>query len=244
MLLGSFKPINRIKANGSGLLEFRDTPRKEDSTRILQVSTNAGWIRYYDSRAEMRPPHAVPSPAEAERKALAYFVMFGGRTNELQPNAWKHLENKYEAFGKTGSNLLHKGVSRHYVETLRELEHIPLIGSAFSIHFGSDSKPINLEFNWPPVSPVARCKCLTANELLQCLKSGKAFYPMWPEPPQVSGARAYKVKSIQYLYRTGLGTDPEQPLRPYASLGMEADVNGKSVDFCLYCPIITDERLQ
>jgi hypothetical protein len=244
MVIGSFKSRNLVRSQDKGLIEFRDTPKKEDLTRFLKMSANRGWVKYNDNRAEVKPVHGVPSFEEADERTLRYFILFGGNTNQIAPKPRPHHESTFESYDKPGGRLIAKGVSRRYVCLFRQLDGVPIIDDYFSVDFGNDAKPITLEMNWPPLQPVQHCKTATRDEILQFLKSGKTFYPVWPEQPNVSSAKAFIVKSIQYLYKRGLGVHPQELLRPYASLGMEAEIDGKPVKLGLNCPIITDEKVR
>jgi hypothetical protein len=244
MSIGSFKSINLMRSKDKGLIEFRDKQGPNDWTRFLKMSANSGWVKYYDKLTEAKPVHGVPNLAEAEKQTLHYFVILGGNTNELSPKPHPHGETTFETYDKPGGRLISKGVSRHWISLTRQIDGAPVIGNSLTVDFGNDARPITLDMNWPPFQPVQRYRAATRDEILQFLKSGRAFHPVWPEQPDVSSAKAFTVRSIQYLYRTGLGTDPQELLRPYASLGMEADVDGQAVKFGLNCPIITDEKAQ
>jgi hypothetical protein len=204
---------------------------------------NRAWAKYGDNGAEKKPVLGVPRFEEADKRTLCYFILFGCDTNQIAPKPKPHHESTFETFDKPGGHLIAKGVSRRYVCLFRQLDDVPITDDYFSIDFGNDAKPITLEMNWPPLQHVQRYKTATRDEILQFLKDGRSFYPVWPEPPKVTGAKAFTVKSIQYLYKRGLDTEPQESLRPYASLGMEADVDGVVIKFCLYCPIITDKKL-
>ena len=242
MAIGSFKSRNLIRSQDKNMIEFRDAPKKEDLTRFLRMSVNRGWVRYNDNRAEQRPTHGVPTFEEADELTLRYFMLLGCNTNQIAPKPRPHRESTFETYDKPGGRLIAKGVSRRYVCLFRQLDGIPITDDYFSVDFGNDAKPISLEMNWSPLQPVQRYRTATRDEILQFLRSGRAFYPVWPEQPQVSGAKTITVRSIQCLYKRGLGADQQELLRPYASLGMEADIGGKPVKFGLHCPIIADEK--
>jgi hypothetical protein len=242
MVVGSFKSRNLIRSQDKNLIEFRDAPKKEDLTRFLRMSANRGWVKYNDNRAEERPVRGVPSFEEADERTLRYLILFGCNTNQIAPKPRPHHESAFETYDKPGGRLIAKGVSRRYVCLFRQLDGIPITDDYFSVDFGNDAKPIALEMNWPPLQPVQRYRTATRDEILQFLKSGRAFYPVWPEQPEVSSAKAVTIRSIQYLYKRATGAVKQELLRPYASLGMEANVDGKLVKFGLNCPIITDEK--
>jgi hypothetical protein len=244
MYIGSFKSINLIRSKDKSIIEFRDTRKVEDSTRFVKLSATAGWVKYNDNCAQTKPVHGVPSFAEAEKRALEYFLLLGGNTNQLSPKPWPHNEGTFETYDKPGGRLISKGVDSREVSLFRQIDGIPVLGNSFSVEFGNDAKPIMLDMNWPPFEPVKQYEIATRNEILEFLKSGRAFYPVWPEQPEVSSAKAFTVRSIQYLYQRGFGANPQELLRPYVSLGMEADVGGKIIKFGLKCPIIADEKVR
>ena len=244
MAIGSFKSINLVRSQDKNLIEFRDTPREQELTRFLKVTANRGWVRYYDRSAEKRPVHGIPSFEEADKQVLRYLSLLGCETNQVSLESRSHNEGTFESYDKPGGRLIAKGISSRSVCLFRQIDGMPVLGNSLSVDFGNDAKPIMLEMNWPPFQPAQQYRTATRDEILKFLKSGRAFYPVWPEQSNVSSAKVFTVKSIQPLYKRGLGTDPQGLLRPYASLGMEADVGGKLVKFGLNCPIITDEKVR
>jgi hypothetical protein len=240
MVIGSFKPINLIKSKGKNIIEFRDKPSLEDLTRFLKLSAEQGWIKYNDNRAGGIPPHGVPSFDEIEKQALRYFVLLGGETNQLAPQPWPHNESTFETYDKPGGKLIGKGVSRRSICLFRQIDGIPVMGNSLSVDFGNDARPSMLDMTWPPLNPVQRFRVATKHEMLTFVRSGKAFIQVFPPPDEdITSAKSYKVKNLIPLYAE-LTSDGKRLLQPYASLLVEADMNGRPVDFVVNCPIVAE----
>jgi hypothetical protein len=242
MTIGTFKPINLVKSKENGVIEFRDRPGEDDWTRFLKMSASQGWVKYYDKLAGGRPARGVPGFEEIQKQALRLFVLLGGDTNQLPPKPWPHNESTFQTYDKPGGNLISKGVSRRSICLFRQVDGIPVMGNSLSVDFGNDAKPITLEMNWPPLNPVQRFRVATKDEMLALIKSGKAFIQVFPPPPEdISPAKSYKVKNVVPLYAE-LSSEGERLMKPYGSLLVEADVNGRAVEFVVNCPILTDEK--
>jgi hypothetical protein len=244
MAIGSFKTINRVRSKDTNIIEFRDSPRPETLTRFLKMSVNAGWIKYNDNLAGAAPVHGVPSVAEAEKRALRYFILLGGGTNQLSSKPWPHHEGTFETYDKAGGKLLSKGVSSSWVCLFRQIDGIQVLDNSLSVEFGNDAKPIMLDMNWPHFQPIHRYRTATRDEIVDFLKSGRAFYPVFPEWPKVGTAKTITIKSLQPLYSVGIGPGSQDLLRPFGSLAMEADVGGSRIRFALNCPITTGEEIR
>jgi hypothetical protein len=242
MAVGSFRPINLVRSKDKNLIEFRDTPKEQELTRFLKMSANRGWVKYYNRSAEKYPKHGIPSFEDVDKQILRYLILLGCETNQVSLEPRSHHEGTFESYDKPGGRLMAKGVSSRSVCLFRQLNGIPVLDSSLSVDFGNDAKLITLELSWPPYQRLQQYNTATRDEILKFLKSGRAFFPVWPQQPNVSSAKTFTVKSIQYLYKRGSGTDPQELLRPYASLGMEAEIDGKPVKFGLNCPIIADVK--
>ncbi len=242
MAIGSFKSINLIKSRDKTLLEFRDKPGEDDWTRVLKMSVTQGWIKYYDKMAGGKPSHEVPSVQEVEKLAFRYFVLLGGDTNQLPPRPWPHSEGTIESYDKPGGHLISKGISRRSICLFRQIDGISVMGNSLSVDFSNDSKPIGLDMNWPPLNPVQRYRVATKDEMLALVKSGKSFIQVFPPPPvDIAPAKSYVVKNVLPLYSES-NNEGKRLMRPYGSLLMEADIDGRPIEFVVNCPILTDEK--
>ena len=241
MTIGSFKPINLVKTKDAGTVEFRDKPGDNDWTRFLKMSDPQGWIKYYDKTAEKIPAHGVPSVEEAENQALRYFILLGGKTNELSARPWPHNESTFETHNPSDGKLMAKGISRQWVCLFRQIDGIPITGNSLSIDFGCDAKPIMLEMNWQTLKLDAQIKVPTKDEIVELLKKGKAWIQMFPPPPEdIRPATSYKIKNFVPLYAQA-SEGGANLMKPYGSLLVEADVNGKPVNAVINFKIVNEQ---
>jgi hypothetical protein len=242
MTIGSFRPINLTKSQDKNQIEFRDKPGREDVTRFLKLTSTQGWAEYYDRLAGGSPSHGVPTFEEAQKLTLRYFVLLGGNTNELPSRPWPHRESTSKTYDKPGGRLINQGVSMRSICLFRQIDGIGIIGNSLSADFGNDAKPITLEMNWPPLNLVERFRTASKAEILALLKSGKSFVQAWPPPDEdVTHAKSFKVKNVIPLYGE-FSSAGERWIKPYGSLLMEADMNGRAVELVVNCPIATDEK--
>ncbi len=245
MAIGSFRPINLVRSGDNTLIEFRDRHRMEELTRFLKISADKGYITYTDNRAGGFPVRGVPGYEEAERLALRYFILLGGNTNEIMPRPWPHSEETTSSFEKPSGRELGKVVSGRRVCLFRQIGGVQVIGNAFDISFRNDAKPAMFEMEWANLQPAQPYRTATQSEVLGFVMHGKAFYPVWPEPVgDVSVAKSFSVKRITPFYRApGLGVGPQEYLRPFAALDIDAELGSKTLPFRVYCPIVSDERV-
>lgn len=238
--IGGFNSLNLIKSKDANVIEFRDRPGEHDFTKFLKMSAKQGWVKYYDRLASGAPVHGLPSLEDAEKLALRYFVQLGGNTNQTSAFPWPHNESTTTTFDKLGGRETGKFVDARSIRASRQIDGIPILGNDFTVTFGNDAKPSMIEMNWTPMEPVQRFRVATKDDIMALIKSGKSFIQVYPPPPEdITSAKSYTVKNVLPLYVES-GSEGEKLIKPYGSLLVEADMDGKPVDFVVNCSITTD----
>jgi hypothetical protein len=238
--IGGFTPLNLIKSKDNSLIEFSDKRGEHDFTKFLKMSARQGWVKYYDGLASKTPAHAVPSLEEAERLALRCFVQLGGGTNETPPFPWPHNESTITTYDKPGGREIGKYINSRSIRASRQIDGIPIMGNDFTITFGNDAKPSMIDMNWTPLKPMQSFRVATTEELLTLIKDGKSFVQVFPLPSEdITIANSYTVKNVLPLYAE-LSNQGGRWMKPYGSLLVEANMNGRLVEFVINCPIVAD----
>lgn len=255
MVLGSFTSVDRINLSGTGHLDKRVMYFSNPSeTKHLGVFETLGWIDYEDLDAvvsmEDRSPATVPSEQECLELALSWLPRLGIDRSELarvgpseELRAYRIVRRRGwldQASGKNAEEVILRGVS-----FIRRVDGIEFDGIGYrggvSISFGNDGRIAKLEVIWRHLERSRLNRTLTATEIADAVRSGKARWQ--PPVPDQHGVRRITITDVMMLYRGKNGDEEQKFIEPYARLATMVDYGHTNVIANLECPILeTMER--
>jgi hypothetical protein len=233
----SFHSTDLAQSDDPGVVVFRSKQGK--SVRILKVSQSEGLVSY--TAPIDTDPHGVPSAERAVGLAFEFLSRLGVPTNEIA-NLRTGLDQTITTYDKKGGKEIGKEISRRGVAIERQFNGMRGLGY-LTIGFGNDEKPMFVDLHWKRFQPDRELRCVTPDEILGRIKSGKSVVtpyvtPVSPVPPNP------KLLTI-------VGITPRYDLEimngfayPYAQIWIRAELDGGAkVDFAINCPIIVDDSL-
>jgi hypothetical protein len=199
---------------------------------------NLGWIRYaHLSETRTNNPVGVPEQAEVEARAFDMLFQLGIDRSLVAHDPRKILgtQGKLDPEGnKISTNVNVRGISFN-----RSINGAKMYWNGLTVEFGTGGKIKTFELSWRNLEPVEIRDVVPSHELLERIKSGKAFRLSAPMRGELEPKRL-SVVSVTPYYQGDNELDPQGLVYPFGKIGLLAYYADTNSTFQVNCPILAE----
>jgi len=249
MALGSFTIKDQINLNGQPPLS--QYFKNKDGTRELGIIPTFGYVYYHDSTSQYKVremPVGVPSDEEAYQLGLQYIQKLGIDRSQLTTVGDSSELRVVKTFQRTGwfdkekgtniENITMRGV--FFIRRVNGVDFDNINHGGVNFEFRNHGQISRLEFLWKGLEQYQLRSTLTADQLIEELRTGKGKWMQSGPGPVIKKITIYEV---QQLYH-GVREDDEEHkfLEPFIRLETHVDNGSTNIVADFDCPIIDETK--
>lgn len=251
--IADFKPFSMKLLPDKRTMQWRARDENGTLIRSLEINPTAGWITYFNSKAEApstKAAEGVPSYEEVDKLAMDYLRQLGGDTNQLALSPRSRMSGGRSSYKKQGGDLIREETTMRGTMYARQIDGIRICSAGgrggLMIDFGNHAKVGRLDLNWRTLQPGQRYRTASAKEIVALIKGGKAVLPEQNvDLNALSQARKFTITKVTPYYWGELGGESQDEVYPFAELEVKADfADANSITFTLFCPILRDQTVE
>lgn len=245
LALGSFTMKDRINIKGQPPLSVYF--KNKEGTRELGVVPTFGFIYYYNPKAEISGHEIatnVPTKEEAFQLGLEYLQKLGidrsqlatkGDGAELRTARDEGTRSWFDKERRTNFEQIYsRGI--FFIRRINGIDFDGIVHGGVHFEFGNHGQISKLEVLWKGLEPYALHPTLTADQLIEELRTGRG---KWLPPGPGPMIRKITVTEVQPLYRGILEDDEEHKfLEPYIRLETLVDNGSTNIVADFDCSIV------